>query len=127
MRRLLLTLLLAGSLLVRGEAQESTGHLNPVIARLAAGKTVYGLINTGDLSLANARDTARAPVDFVYADMEHSPLDFPGLAIFLAGLTDKAAIPDVAHHLSIQLDAFKKSMSGSVRLEVAWVKIYKRP
>jgi 2-keto-3-deoxy-L-rhamnonate aldolase RhmA len=31
-------------------------------------------------------------VDFVYADMEHSPLDFPGLAIFLAGLTDKAAI-----------------------------------
>jgi 4-hydroxy-2-oxoheptanedioate aldolase len=24
--------------------------------------------------------------------MEHSPLDFPGLAIFLAGLTDKAAI-----------------------------------
>jgi hypothetical protein len=92
MRRLLLTLLLAGSLLVRGEAQESTGHLNPVIARLAAGKTVYGLINTGDLSLANARDTARAPVDFVYADMEHSPLDFPGLAIFLAGFTDKAAI-----------------------------------
>jgi 4-hydroxy-2-oxoheptanedioate aldolase len=53
---------------------------------------VYGLINTGDLSLANARETARAPVDFVYADMEHSPLDFPGLAIFLAGLTDKAAI-----------------------------------
>ena len=72
-------------------AQES-GHLNPVVAKLAAGRTVYGLINTGDLSLAHARETARAPVDFVYADMEHSPLDFPGLAIFLAGLTDKAAI-----------------------------------
>jgi hypothetical protein len=57
----------------------------PVIAKLAAGKTVYGLINTGDMSLANAREIARAPVDFVYADMEHSPLDFPGLAIFLAG------------------------------------------
>src|SRR6185295_20293687 len=67
-------------------------HLNPVIAKLAAGKTVYGLINTGDLSLANARETARAPVDFVYADMKHNPLDFPGLAIFLSGLTDKAAI-----------------------------------
>jgi 4-hydroxy-2-oxoheptanedioate aldolase len=79
-------------LLPRAHAQESAGHLNPVVAKLAAGKTVYGLINTGDLSLANARDTARAPVDFVYADMEHSPLDFPGLAIFLAGLTDKAAI-----------------------------------
>ena len=67
-------------------------HLNPVIAKLAAGKTVYGLINSGDLSLVNARETARAPVDFVYADMEHNPLDFPGLATFLLGLTDKAAI-----------------------------------
>ena len=42
-------------------------------------------------------------------------------------LTDKAAIPDVAHHMSIQLDAFKKSMSGTVQLEVLWVKIYRRP
>src|SRR4029453_18441418 len=73
-------------------AQQVSTHLNPVIAKLAAGKTVYGLINTGDMSLANAREIARAPVDFVYADMEHSPLDFPGLAIFLAGLTDKAAV-----------------------------------
>jgi 4-hydroxy-2-oxoheptanedioate aldolase len=72
------------------ERSESNGHLNPVVAKLAAGKTVYGLI-TGDMSLANARETARAPVDFVYADMEHNPLDFPGLAIFLAGLNDKAA------------------------------------
>lgn len=93
MRRLSATLLSMSCLLLTvAGAQESAGHLNPVIARLAAGKTVYGLINTGDLSLANARDTARAPVDFVYADMEHSPLDFPGLAIFLAGLTDKAAV-----------------------------------
>jgi 4-hydroxy-2-oxoheptanedioate aldolase len=73
-------------------AQQPRVHLNPVIAKLAEGKTVYGLINSGDLSLVNARETARAPVDFVYADMEHSPLDFPGLAIFLSGLTDKAAI-----------------------------------
>jgi 4-hydroxy-2-oxoheptanedioate aldolase len=67
-------------------------HLNPVVARLAAGETVYGLINSGDLSFANARETTRAPVDFVYADMEHNPLDFPGLAAFLLGMTDKAAI-----------------------------------
>jgi 4-hydroxy-2-oxoheptanedioate aldolase len=73
-------------------AQQPSVHLNPVIAKLAAGKTVYGLINSGDLSLVNARETARAPVDFVYADMEHNPLDFPGLATFLLGLTDKAAI-----------------------------------
>ena len=71
-------------------------HLNPVIAKLPAGKTVYGLINTGDLSLANARETARAPVDFVYADMEHSPLDFPGLAIFLAGVLKACKAHQVA-------------------------------
>jgi hypothetical protein len=102
MRHILAAVLVASSLLLPlgaqqplpapSEQSDATGHLNPVIAKLAAGKTVYGLINTGDLSLANARETARAPVDFVYADMEHSPLDFPGLAIFLAGLTDKAAI-----------------------------------
>jgi 4-hydroxy-2-oxoheptanedioate aldolase len=72
-------------------AQDSL-HLNPVVAKLAAGETVYGLINSGDWSLANARETARAPVDFVYADMEHNPLDFPGLAVYLLGLTDKAAV-----------------------------------
>jgi len=62
------------------------------VAKLAAGRTVYGLINSGDLSIVNARETARAPVDFVYADMEHNPLDFAGLATFLLGMTDKAAI-----------------------------------
>jgi 4-hydroxy-2-oxoheptanedioate aldolase len=72
-------------------AQEKTTHLNPVIAKLAEGKTVYGLI-TSDLSLANARETARASVDFVYVDMEHSPLDFPALNVFLLGMTDRAAI-----------------------------------
>ena len=74
------------------QAQRADVHLNPVVAKLAAGETVYGLINSGDLSLANARETARAPVDFTYADMEHNPLDFPGLATFLLGMTDKAAL-----------------------------------
>jgi len=72
-------------------AQEKTLHLNPVIAKLAEGKTVYGLI-TGDLSLANARETAQAPVDFVYADLEHNPLDFPALNMFLIGMTDRGAV-----------------------------------
>src|SRR5215467_1254332 len=39
-------------------AQTPRLHLNPVIAKLVAGKTVYGL-NTGDLSLAYAREVAR--------------------------------------------------------------------
>ena len=42
----------SGAPLAQQPAQ--TVHLNPVIARLAAGKTVYGL-STGDLSLPNAR------------------------------------------------------------------------
>lgn len=41
-------------------------------------------------------------------------------------LTDTKAIPDVAHHLAIQLDAFNQSMTGTVRLQVDWVRIYKR-
>lgn len=95
MRSTVLTasIVVAGILTSRAPvAQEARVHLNPVVAKLAAGKTVYGLINSGDLSLANARETARAPVDFVYADMEHNPLDFPGLSTFLLGMTDKAAI-----------------------------------
>src|SRR5216117_3222952 len=70
---------------------KQTLHLNPVIAKLAEGKTVYGL-NTGDLSLVHAREVARAPVDFIYADMEHNPLDFPSLHLFLMGMTDKAMV-----------------------------------
>ncbi|OLE87331.1 MAG: hypothetical protein AUG08_12275 [Acidobacteria bacterium 13_1_20CM_2_55_15] len=62
-----------------------------MIAKLAEGKTVYGL-NTGDLSLVYAREVARAPVDFIYADMEHNPLDFPALHLFLMGMTDKAMV-----------------------------------
>jgi 4-hydroxy-2-oxoheptanedioate aldolase len=72
-------------------AQLQRLHLNPVIAKLVEGKTVYGL-TTGDLSLAYAREVARAPVDFVYADLEHNPLDFPALQIFLMGMTDRGMV-----------------------------------
>lgn len=83
---------IVGAVVTASALAQDSIHLNPVIAKLAAGETVYGLINSGDLSLANARETARAPVDFTYADMEHSPLDFPGLATYLLGMTDKAAL-----------------------------------
>jgi len=86
-------IVLAAPLLTPGRpvAQQKPLHLNPVIAKLAEGKTVYGL-NTGDLSLVYAREVARAPVDFIYADLEHNPLDFPALHMFLMGMTDKATI-----------------------------------
>ena len=70
---------------------QATEHLNPVIARLEAGETVYGL-STQDLSQSYARQVARAPVDFLYVDMEHSPMDFPALRTFLLAMGDKQTI-----------------------------------
>lgn len=63
-------------------AEEKYLHLNPVIAKLTEKEIVYGLM-TSDLSLFHAREMARAPVDFVYVDMEHNPLDFSALNMFM--------------------------------------------
>ncbi len=71
-------------------AQEDV-HLNPVIAKLEAGETVYGL-STQDLSHSNAREVARAAADFIYVDMEHSPMDFPALRNFLLAMGDKQMV-----------------------------------
>jgi 4-hydroxy-2-oxoheptanedioate aldolase len=105
MRQRLTTGVVLGAILAlthSPSAQPPALHLNPIIAKLSEGQTVYGL-STGDLSLVNARETARAPVDFVYVDMEHNPLDLPALHLFLMGMSDKAMVvkkgnlqPDVA-------------------------------
>jgi hypothetical protein len=39
-------------------------------------------------------------------------------------VTNPAAIPRVPHHLTVQLDAFAQSMTGSVRMQVDDVRIY---
>ncbi len=77
-------------------------HLNPVIAKLEAGEIVYGL-STQNLALSYAREVARAPADFMYVDMEHSPMDFVALRTFLLAMADKQTMlrkgnlqPDVA-------------------------------
>ena len=72
-------------------AQQPAQHLNPVIDKLAKGQPVFGL-NTGDLSLQNARSAARSAADFIYVDMEHNPLDFPALQKFLLGMSDKSQV-----------------------------------
>lgn len=84
---------IALALLIPGRplAQQPTQRLNPVIDKLSKGQPVFGL-NTGDLSLQNARSAARADVDFIYADMEHNPLDFPSLQAFLLGMSDRGLI-----------------------------------
>lgn len=76
---------------VRPSAQSSPLHLNPVIEKLSKGEAVVG-VNTGDLSLENARTLARAPIDYVYVDMEHTPLNMDGLHMFNMGMTDKALV-----------------------------------
>ena len=94
MRRLLLFIVASlGITLVLSEgpaAQQAPGHLNPVIAKLAKGEAFVG-VNTGDLSLENARTLSRAPIDYVYVDMEHTPLDIAGLHMFNIGMIDRAA------------------------------------
>jgi 4-hydroxy-2-oxoheptanedioate aldolase len=72
-------------------AQPAPKHLNPVIEKLAAGKPFFG-VQTGDLSLENARSLARADIDYVYLEMEHGPMDFEGLHRFTVGMIDKATI-----------------------------------
>jgi 4-hydroxy-2-oxoheptanedioate aldolase len=85
---------IAGSLLIPTStptAQQAPLHLNPAIEKLAQGKAIIGT-NTSDLSLENARSLARSNLDYVYVDMEHSPLNMAGLHTFLVGTIDKAAI-----------------------------------
>jgi beta-glucanase (GH16 family) len=41
-------------------------------------------------------------------------------------VTDTVAIPDVPHHVVMQLDALKTWMSGAVRLQVDYMRIYER-
>src|SRR6476646_11897009 len=94
MRRLLVIVAAAPALALllssMPAAQRGPVHLNPVIEKLAQGKAFVG-VNTGDLSLENARTLARAPIDYVYVDMEHTPLDYQGLHLFNIGMIDRAA------------------------------------
>ncbi|MBI3050019.1 MAG: hypothetical protein HYY76_17100 [Acidobacteria bacterium] len=74
------------------QVAEQRLHLNPVIAKLAEGRTVYGLQATNDMSIGSARAAARAPVDYIYVDMEHNPLDLPALYQFHLWMTDRAMV-----------------------------------
>lgn len=101
---------------IQSNAQSDT-HLNPVIAALEAGEVVYGL-STQDLSLSYAREVARAPVDFLYVDMEHSPIDFPALRIFLLAMGDKRR---VLEKQSVQPDVTLFARFAPGPLDSEWV------
>lgn len=76
-------------------AAQTTGvHLNPVVEKLSQGKHVFG-VSTSDLSLSNAMSLAGNPdIDYVYLDMEHTPLRWDAMREFLAFITagDKAGM-----------------------------------
>jgi 4-hydroxy-2-oxoheptanedioate aldolase len=73
-------------------AQQPWLHLNPVVEKLIEGKTVFG-VSTSDLSIQNARSLAQDDnIDYVYIDMEHNPMRFEQLEMFMAFLIDKAGI-----------------------------------
>lgn len=86
----LVCLITLGLVMSSRPAAQGPVHLNPVIAKLAKGEAFVG-VNTGDLSLENARTLSRAPIDYVYVDMEHTPLDISGLHMFNIGMIDRAA------------------------------------
>jgi len=70
---------------------ESPVRLNKIIDRLERGEVAVGAF-ASDRSPDGAAGYARAPLDFVIYDMEHSPLDFPGFRIFTQFLLDRAQI-----------------------------------
>lgn len=94
MRRtsVVLGLIVLASAGLPAQSGEQRLHLNPVIAKLAEGRTVYGLQAGADLSLGLARTAARAPADYIYVDMEHNPLDLPALYQFHLWMTDRAMV-----------------------------------
>jgi len=66
-------------------------HLNSMIEKLAAGQAVFGPI-IGDLSMTSARTWARSGADYVWIDMEHSPLNMDAINQFVAYANDKAYV-----------------------------------
>ena len=86
-----LALLASGAFSVTdASAQERTRYLNPVIERLAKGEPFVG-VSTGDFSIANARTLTRAPIDYVYVDMEHAPFSLETLHLFTLATIDRAS------------------------------------
>ena len=66
-------------------------HLNQTNEKLAAGKPVFGAI-ISDLSMTSARTWARSGADYVWLDMEHSPLNMEAVNQFVAFANDKAYV-----------------------------------
>ena len=96
-----------------------TRYVNPVIDRLANGEPFIG-VSTGNLSLEHARELTRAPIDYVYVDMEHTPVDMMDLHHFTLGTLDKAAIAGRGGALNADLAVFARFPPYG-REQVQWI------
>ena len=81
-------------LLVAGVAPKDAGAqwLNPMIALLEAGETVFGPI-WGDKSPNGAVAVSRNDeLDYIFYDMEHAPLDITQMRTFMQFMVDPGRI-----------------------------------
>ena len=81
-------------LMVAGAAPRDVGaqRLNPMIALLEAGETVFGPI-WGDKSPNGAVAVSRNnELDYIFYDMEHAPFDIPEMRTFMQFLLDPGRI-----------------------------------
>lgn len=97
------TIFMSGS----AHAQERTRYINPVIEKLASGEPFIG-VSTGNLSVAHARALTRSDLDYVYVDMEHTPVDFTALHHFTLGTLDPAAIAERGEDVKADLAVFAR-------------------
>ncbi|MBB3125474.1 beta-glucanase (GH16 family) [Paenibacillus rhizosphaerae] len=99
---------------------------HPNVTRSQLGSYVHYGLNGVDKTVSHMRDIDATQWHTVAMEWEPDEI-----RIYIDGVldwvtTDTGAIPDVAHHLTIQLDAFKKVMFGSTKMYVDWVKIYQK-
>ncbi len=74
-------------------APASAQRLNRTIETLERDLPVFGLF-TANLSMQNARALANSDLDFLFIDMEHSPMDMETLRNFLAGMINPRRIAE---------------------------------
>lgn len=84
----------------------------------------YGTTGSTQYHYAHSADATQWHIVAMEWEAEELRMYCDGSLVW--SLYDMNAIPDVPHHLCIQLDAFKKLMTGTVKMYVDWVKIYQK-
>ncbi len=83
--------ILVGLCLVCSVYASDDGRINGVIEKLSQGKPVFGIFS-GDRSLNNAGALADSNLDFVVIELEHNPMDFEAVRVFLQGMLSRREV-----------------------------------